>query len=297
MGPGSKFDPVMDDAMGRRTAKSSIVADTRHQKPRLYGRILTRTARGIGLPVKEDDMNTPRYSAFYTRLREAYRREYEKPSIIIYGQKKAFNWWDKASFTGLDPRSVLFFMLLPPLWAFSSFLGLFVTANFINLLLQMDRGVVRQRHTIKRGDVVEFRTITMANRRLGRIDQILSHDLGFSKSFKLSICSPFYLLLYSIKKTNLYMLPDDTRIFIQMIPIVDTGEVDDLTKFRIYKHDFGSNVLLIGLPAIQSTGKYRYMVPVTLQDRDQRSFRLSPPNSHSLADTLLLHIDWDIQFA
>ena len=112
MGPGSKFDPMKVETGAETTAKSSIVADTRHHKPALYGRILTRTASVIGLPVKEDDMTTPCYSAFYARLREAYRREYEKSSIILYGQKKALNWWDKASFTGLDPRSVLPFIIL-----------------------------------------------------------------------------------------------------------------------------------------------------------------------------------------
>ena len=109
MGPGSKFDTAKDEgedkAQAGTIAKSSIIADNRHQKPTLYGRILTRTASEIGLPVKEDDMNNPRYSGFYARLREAYRRDYEKPSLILYG-KKALKWWDKASFTGLDPRSV-----------------------------------------------------------------------------------------------------------------------------------------------------------------------------------------------
>ena len=134
----------------------------------------------------------------------------------------------------------------------------------------------------------------MAHRGLGRVDQILSHDLGFSKSFKLTICSPPYLI--TLLRELTYAVPsDDTKVFFQLIPIIDTCEEDHLTTFHIYKHDLATGVLLIGLPAIQSTGKYRYMVPVTLQDRDQRSFRLSPPNS--LADTLLLHVDWDIQFA
>ena len=68
MGPGSKFDTakdeVQDKAQAGTIAKSSIIADSRHQKPTLYGRILTRTASGIGLPVKEDDINAPAIQAF-----------------------------------------------------------------------------------------------------------------------------------------------------------------------------------------------------------------------------------------
>ena len=135
----------------------------------------------------------------------------------------------------------------------------------------------------------------MEHRMLGRVDQILSHDLGFSKSFKLTIRGPSCLIVS--RKLTYCVLPDDTRIFFQLIPVVDTGEEDHLTSFRIYKHDVASNVLLVGLPAIQSTGKYLYMVPVTLQDPAQHSFQLAPPNSYSIADTLLLHVDWDIQFA
>ena len=105
MGPGTKLDAMKDGVQAGTTARSSIVADTHHQKPSLYGRMLARTAKGIGLPVKEDDMKDPRYSAFYARLRQAYDRDYDKPSIILYGGKP-LSWWNKASFTGLDSRSV-----------------------------------------------------------------------------------------------------------------------------------------------------------------------------------------------
>ena len=58
---------------------------------------------------------------------------------------------------------------------------------------------------------------------------------------------------------------DDRRAFVQLIPIVDSGEEDYLTKFRIHKY-YLDNVLLVGLPAIQITGKHQYMVPVKLRD-------------------------------
>ena len=45
---------------------------------------------------------------------------------------------------------------------------------------------MRQRHTIERGSIIEFKTAAMAHRELGRVHYIFSHDLGFSKSFKLT---------------------------------------------------------------------------------------------------------------
>ena len=89
----------------------------------------------------------------------------------------------------------------------------------------------------------------------------------------------------------------ESRVFFQLIPLVDTGDEDHLTSFRIYRHDVTNETVLIGLPAIQSSGKYRYMVPVTLEDPVQRSFRLASPNESPMDDTLLLYVDWDIQFA
>ena len=89
---------------------------------------------------------------------------------------------------------------------------------------------------------------------------------------------------------------DDTRVFVQLIPVVDSGEEDYLTKFRIHKYDV-DNVLLVGLPAIQITGKHQYMVPVKLRDSVKRFFQLAPPANDSIADTLLPHVDWDVQFA
>ena len=109
MGPRCKIDAMDEETTGDKlgivSAKSSIVADKRHQKPSLISRILTRTARGMGLPVKADDMKKPCHSVFYTKLRQAYDRDYKKPSAVIYGAKP-FTWWNKASFTGLDSRSV-----------------------------------------------------------------------------------------------------------------------------------------------------------------------------------------------
>ena len=89
---------------------------------------------------------------------------------------------------------------------------------------------------------------------------------------------------------------DDRRAFVQLIPIVDSGEEDYLTKFRIHKY-YLDNVLLVGLPAIQITGKHQYMVPVKLRDPSNVFFQLAPPANDSIADTLLLYVDWDTQFA
>lgn len=91
--------------------------------------------------------------------------------------------------------------------------------------------------------------------------------------------------------------PDENRVFFSLIPIVDTGHKDHLTKFQVYKHDTTTETLIMGLPAIQSSGKFRYMVPVTLQDPTQRCFRLAQPCEASLDDILLLYVDWEIHFA
>ena len=111
MGPGRKIDSIEDEAQVETTlvgttARLSIVADARHQKPSLYGRMLSPTAGEIGLPAKETDLKKPCHTAFSARLREAYDRDYEKAAIVIYGGKALSWWWKRASFTGLDSRSV-----------------------------------------------------------------------------------------------------------------------------------------------------------------------------------------------
>lgn len=112
-----------------------------------------------------------------------------------------------------------------------------------------------RRYVFKRGDYIHYKD------RIGRLDQILTHDL----------------------------LRDTRRVFAIVTPTIPKGVPEGLTRLDLLQLGTEAEKEVIGLPAIDA--RRLYVLPVR---RHQGKYELATQSAAAGSD--LIHVNWRIQF-